>query len=260
MLKRQFSFREKESKSLRCSGLGKAAVLQSLSWLGYEQEAITFRNKMIFIDGDYFEVLLIALLESAGVEIISPQSKVTFEGISGHCDFIIEDEGRKKVVEVKTANDNFFGAVKRSSSALEDRGYLTQAGVYCAGLGLEDFIFLIKNKNNGELMEIEGKPDKELVSRAARVIAKIKKMRCPEDILAEASGIRAPLPVKEFFRKQETGKFLVPPSMAYSPYRSAFYETAIGKNGYGKETNYCTGVKKEVTDQSLKASFRKEKG
>lgn len=255
MMKRQFEIRQKESKSLRISGLGKPAVLQALSWLGHEQESVSFQSKMRFFDGDVFEAQIVALAKSIGINITDDQLEVRFEGVKGHVDGIFEG----KLVEIKTANDNFFKAVQRTPLALEDRGYLTQAGCYCAGLGLEDYLFLLKNKNTGELFEVEGKPDRELVSRAGRVIHKIQGMKNAEDILAPESGIRAPVPVKEFYKKEETGKFLLPQAMAYSPYRSAFYDLRTGKNGYNKDTEYCVGVKELVKDEELKDAFNRNR-
>lgn len=260
MLSRQFEIRQKDAKGLRCSGLGYPAVLQALSWLGFPKEEVDFQSKLRFFTGDVFEAEIVALCRSIGIKITGDQTKLTFHGISGHCDGILELEtGQKKLLEIKTANDNFFKMVQRNPKNLEDRGYLTQVSVYCEALGLPEYLILINNKNTGELLEVEGEPDLALIGRAARIIQKIKLLEKPEDILAPGSGLSAPPPEEEVFKKQATGKLLVPTSMKYSPYAGAFYKTRGELNGYNKLTGYVVGLHETVTSESLKEAFNREK-
>jgi len=251
---KQFTDYEDDIKhgGLRLSSLGKPAVLQAIELTAVrdeliecgvyqEEEGASSRLRELFHRGDQYEALVMFVLQLYGYKVISTQETVSFMGVPGHTDAIIETPfGDQLLLEVKTMSDYYFKQFVKCQN--DDRGYITQLATY-AYCTSKTPVWICLNKGNHEVAVIEPVP--EQLDRAltrARVIIPIltDKISCVDDILA---NLKAPPGVEEVYRKHKTDKFLLAPSIKYSPYRSMFYELVTEPNGYGKDTEYILNVR-----------------
>lgn len=129
------------------SQLGKPGCYLSLLKLGLidGDGDTSFRQKLIFQFGDYFEELLIFLLQSQGFEVTRQQEEVDFLGVKGHIDGVVNDT---TIIEVKTMSGYIFD--KFVAGSMEHSAYYTQLGIYSHMLDLPA-VWLVLNKQTFEL-------------------------------------------------------------------------------------------------------------
>lgn len=226
----------RQKGGVRMSNIGKPAVILALAQLGYVEPEPKGKSRFIFMTGDFYENWLEVMLRQYGFEILESQPTVEYLGITGHADFVIMNPGtgRPLVIEAKTMSENYARMFSRELN--DDRGYISQLAMYSRGLG-HDATWLCFNKGNSETFEIvppEGLLDNAL-DRAEQVIGRIRKVRTLDDVLTK---FRVPPPRPEVYRKQLTGKNLLPSSLSFSPFKRALYKTTDEDNGYGKMTTY----------------------
>lgn len=234
-----------DKRVLRISSLGRPAVLQALNipsvreqlselnlWNNVEPNSFALRDA--FHRGDQFEAFMIFHLRRLGFNIISTQECVNFLGVEGHPDVVIERNGERLLLEIKTLSDNYFRQFVRDPD--DERGYVTQLSLYQACLNVPA-VWLCLNKCTHELVVVE--PNVEALAkakeRAERIIPLFEKIKSFEDIF---KYFKAPPPIREFFKRRQTGRKLLPLSMRYSPHRQLFYHILVEENGYGKATEY----------------------
>lgn len=210
------------------SEIGKPAVLLGLKALGVS-EVVSPASKLRFHFGDVFEALIVQILISYGLEVTDVQKEVAYSGIPGHIDGIVNGD---TVLEVKTMSDSYYQRFTKQPD--DSRGYLTQLNFYCHLLGLKG-VWLCINKQTYELALIELIPDPTLLERGKKIIQVLPNIVTINDVL---DNFDAPEPVTEFFKKQPTGKYLVPETMKYSNCVDVFYECVVEPNGYKKPTKY----------------------
>lgn len=231
---------DRERSGLRMSGLGKPAAVQALNHLGFYEPEPTGAPRLIFHIGDVYENWLEQQIKAyPGLDVISSQGEVDFMGVKGHYDFVVEGrEGDALLVEAKTMSDGYSKQfVKNANDA---RGYATQLALYNHTTGI-NAVWVCYNKGTGQNFIVL--PDygvlTERLGRAEDIIKRMSGLKKLDDLL---NTFRAPPPYPEVYKKEETGKNLVPLNMKYTPFRYVLYDIEIGSNGYGKETEYVKGI------------------
>lgn len=255
-LRRHMNPREKYT-GLRLSQIGKPAVLQALWGLGFEYDGgVALQQRLTFHLGDVFESLLAFLLEAAGYRIVDHNNStlnhgtdaaggyIEFMGVRGHSDFVVESpEGEQFIVEAKTANDRYFTQFTKSPD--DERGYVSQLVLYEQALDLPG-CWVVFNKNTSEIgvQFLTDDTRKKAISRAQHIIPLLQGIEHIDDLYfaIQEGKVSAPPPVPEVYKRQQTGGYLVPPSMKFTKYRHCFYDITVDRNGYGKETEYVVGV------------------
>lgn len=231
---------DRQRGGLRMSNIGKPAAVLALLHLGYVEPEPRGKSRIIFHMGDMYENWLEVMLKVYGFEMLDSQPEVKFMGITGHADFVIRDPESKEplIIEAKTMSEGYARMFQRELN--DDRGYISQLAMYSRGLGY-DATWVCFNKGNAETFEIvpnEGLMEQKL-DRAEQVIRRVRLIRSVDDILEQ---VRVPPPRPEVYQKKETGKYLVPGSLSYSPFKRALYVTSDGKNNYGKDTTYVDSI------------------
>jgi hypothetical protein len=234
---------DRQKGGLRMSNIGKPAVVLALAHLGYVEPEPKGKSRFIFLTGDMYENWLEVMLKVYGFEIIDSQPEMNFLGITGHADFVIKNPATNEplILEAKTMSEGYARMFSRELN--DDRGYISQLAMYSHGYRKEptDCTWICFNKGNSETFEIvppEGLLLQRL-DRAEQVIKRVRQVKSLDDIL---ELVRVPPPRAEVYKKQETGKYLVPGSLSYSPFKRALYVTSDGKNGYGKDTTYVDRI------------------
>lgn len=241
---------DRQKGGLRMSNIGKPAAVLALAHLGYVEPEPKGKSRIIFLMGDMYENWLEVMLKVYGFEIIESQPEMNFMGITGHADFVIKNPENDEplIIEAKTMSEGYARMFSRELN--DDRGYISQLGMYSHGYRKEptDCTWVCFNKGNAETFELV--PPEGLIlqrlDRAEQVIKRVRRVKSVEDILEQ---VRVPPPRPEVYQKKETGKFLVPGSLSYSPFKRALYVTSDGTNGYGKPTTY---VDREADSAHLK--------
>lgn len=239
----------KESHGLRISQLGKPAVVQAaqlshiseeLQTLGLDiREKKDLRMIELLHRGDQWEEWVTALATIRGFPPITQQKEVEYMGVKGHIDFLLDLGSGPVVVEVKTMSGNYFNQFSRHQN--DDRGYLTQLTCYSKALGLPGvWLCLDKSTHNVKVIPHPGEAAAQQVEeRLSRIIPKLQSISCLKDVFEQFAP---PPPVAEVFKRADTGRWLVPPSMRWSPVKYLFYKISSEMNGYGKPTEYVVGV------------------
>jgi hypothetical protein len=231
---------DRQRGGLRMSNIGKPAAVLALAQLGYVEPEPKGRSRLIFHTGDMYENWLEVMLKVYGFDIIDSQPEVKFMGILGHADFVImhPDTKRPLIIEAKTMSEGYSRMFSRELN--DDRGYISQLAMYSRGLG-HDATWVCWNKGNSETFELtppEGLMD-DAVLRAEKVITAVRKIKTLDDVFKH---VRVPPPRPEVYKKEQTERLLVPSSLSYSPFKTVFYKTSDGKNGYGKDTTYVDEI------------------
>jgi hypothetical protein len=152
--------RKEEPRNLRLSSAGKCARALAYDYLGFDQsgKVIDSRAKMVFWLGDAVELTVVCLAKLAGISITGTgkdQIKVDLKvgdgvEISGHPDGIVEHEGERFLLEVKSMTSYGFSEFERGTI---NETYLCQVDSYMEALGLEKCVFVAINKESGVLGE-----------------------------------------------------------------------------------------------------------
>lgn len=218
------------------SSLGKPMIELALRKLGYfpsKTTALPVKLSVIFDFGHWFERYLICLMEEYGIFVKGYQQEVEFFGLTGHIDFYLGDV----VVDVKTmSDDNFKKFTQRPHDGL---GYVTQLSVYASALGKKG-AWLIFNKGTNQLAYVTLPDDikEQTVVTAEEKLTNLNAINSLEDIAYE----EVPSPQPEVYKRQQTGRFLIPPSMHHNPYMNCLYRLEEGISNYGEKRLYVTGI------------------
>ncbi len=183
--------------------------------------------------GDVFESLIVQILSASGVSVTDTQLEVYLDDIPGHIDGIVNED---TVIEIKTMSDSYFRKFTKEPD--DSRGYLTQLNTYCHVLGGKHGVWLCLNKQTNDLALVPLVPDKQVIQRAKDVIKYVKEVNSFADIF---EYFQAPDAEREVFKRQDTGKYVLPESMRYCIFAPCFYEIQQELNGYKKLTDYVVG-------------------
>lgn len=231
---------DRQRGGLRMSSIGKPAVVQALAKLGYTELEPKGKSRYIFMTGDFFENSLECFFQMYGIHILEAQTSLEYLGISGHLDFVVKSPVTREpvIVEAKTMSSNYARMFKKEQD--DSRGYLSQLAMYKASKQY-DASWLCLDKGNSDLFEIEpnlGELDAAL-NRASQVISRMDRVKSLDDVL---STFRIPPPRPEKFRNAMTGKMIAPPSLSYSPFKTALYKITTEPNGYKRDTDYVVDL------------------
>lgn len=195
-------YKQKESKikrypcnANRASGLGYAVpelegclrrgVYERTHW---EQKALhDGRLQMIFDEGNHQEIQIYKDLMEADVQIIEQQTSYSWPEyqITGHIDgkLVVEDAGDGATTttipcEIKTMAPHIFDAINKFEDFKNKpwhRSYMVQITLYMLMQGIDEAIFILKNKSTGELKQLNCELDYELGEAAIRAAETINK-------------------------------------------------------------------------------------
>lgn len=257
-----------EYTGLRLSQIGKPGVLQALWSLGFPHSGgLAIKHRLTFHSGDVFEALLVLLLQAAGYEIldwnnnniytgvdpVTEDKYVEFEGVRGHTDIVVRDtvDNSVFIIEAKTSNDRYFTSFMKKPD--DERGYVSQLALYQKSLDLPGcWVFFNKNTSEFGVQFLPEDLKESALARAHVLIPILRDIKKWDNLVdSVANGVlQAPPPINEVFQRKQTGALLVPQSMKYSPYRHCFYDIIVETNGYLKPTEYVVGVKQKIVHPS----------
>lgn len=170
----KFNFKRKGGARLpSMSQVGKPFCQLHAEKLGWEKlpEVNSFKIKMLY--GDMTEVIAVALLLAAGIEIVDLNKRVLLNteagDISGELDLIIRDGNSYSLWDIKSASKFAFEKKFESYQALKDNddfGYLEQLYGYTKAERTEtpDIKaggWIAINKESGEMKVVHADPDDE---------------------------------------------------------------------------------------------------
>lgn len=229
---------DRQKGGLRMSSMGKPASVIALEHLGYSEPEPRGKSRLIFHTGDMFENFLEVMLQTYGIEIISSQGEVSYKGIKGHYDYIVNLGGQHVVVEAKTMSANYAKQFKRGVNDV--RGYLTQLSLYWSATMLPA-VWVCLDKGTNEVFIVEPIEEEmyDALSRVDNILGRIDKINTIEDVFKQT---QVPPARPEVYKGSETGRLLLPTSMSYSTYKHALYKLVDDYNGYGKFTTYVEDV------------------
>ena len=209
------------------SQVGKPFCQLHAEKLGWEKvaESDSFKVKMLY--GDMTEVIAVAMLLSAGVEITDLNRRVRMpikDGLelSGELDLVIKDGNNYSVWDIKTASRFSFEKKFASYKALQendDFGYLPQLFGYTAAMeeeypGVKAGGWIAISKESGELKIVEADTnDHDLyVDKIKSTVAKLEKAD-------ETNFKRSFEDIEETFYKKPTGNRKLAMNCTYCGFR-----------------------------------------
>jgi len=140
----------------------------------------------VFLEGNIHEDAVLRLLSDAGVKIQEQQRSFLWREyeLSGHVDAMVVDENGNKIpLEIKSASPNAFLAVKKlkpmellKSKYTWQRKYPGQLILYMLMSNSERGILLFKNKASGELFQMDFELNDETLEYAEKIIQKLERV------------------------------------------------------------------------------------
>ena len=250
-LYKQLVIREKDNDiRLRPSMLGKPAIdIVSRKFFPelYRDNITEDRFWQLLHDGDTFECDYRVHLELLGIPVLDTQVQCDWHGVIGSADIVVELDGKRVLLELKTGNDGYYKSILKMQSAdgrvfrygqewikhhylLSEysnyRGHLTQGAIYGDALECDEVVIVLKDKDTSEVLlyNMTRKEKEEHLARAARVVEAWDYCDSfPETFLY--TGI--PAPRKEIQNRVHTGRYLVNPSLYGSPIIPLIYEWSL---------------------------------
>ena len=239
-VKRQFTDRSGQRSYIGASALSRPDVLLGLMKLGYPyiSKPYALSTSSIFHLGDVFEALILNMMNAFGLKVTGEQSEIRIpdSDVYGHIDGLVDE--LDAVVEVKTMATSYFKSfVKKPDNY---RGYLTQLAVYKYCMGKRNAFWVCFDKETSRVKTVV--PDEELLQQywesSLLRAQSIRSFKTIEDVVL----LDPPDPIPEVYKKQETGRLMLPTSMRYTPYYEAFYNTSIGTDNYRHSKVYVDGL------------------
>lgn len=125
-------------------------------------------KKKIF-GGFTFECFIAYILEREELQYTFQQdtklATLTGPVVSGHPDFVVEDSF---IIECKELTDSRFRVWQKRGVLLAEYQYAIQLGVYMLSLGIHEGLFIVSNRDTGEVFteEITGKLATDIVNNS----------------------------------------------------------------------------------------------
>lgn len=169
----------------------------------WQEEALyDMGRQYIFDEGNLHEGAVLRTLEEAGFKLIEQQRPFEWKKyqITGTIDAKILNDGKVIPIEIKSFSDWSWRAINSiedmlKSKAVYMRGYPAQMQLYLLLDEKEEGAFILKNKTNGFLKQIDVKLDfsfgESLIQKAERINAHIQAGTLPDRILYDdnVSGV-----------------------------------------------------------------------
>lgn len=135
-------------------------VYDRLNWK--EKALLSTRTLLIFREGNLHEGAVMKLLTEAGFNLVETQRPFEWEKIQirGRIDARVKLNGRLIPLEIKSSNSYDFDAINCQADLLKSskhwvRGYAAQMQLYLLMTNEPDGVLLLKNKQSGQLKEID---------------------------------------------------------------------------------------------------------
>jgi len=140
----------------RMSGAGACARALSAEMLGYRREPAPSWLKTSATEGKWHEQRLVSELRGRGLEVKGQQQEVFLKlqncTVVGHIDGIVIKDGREMLLEIKSMSQYEFERWKRGKF-IEFPAYADQITCYMEALGLQQAMYLVKNRSSGYIDE-----------------------------------------------------------------------------------------------------------
>lgn len=147
--------RRDERKYMGMSGIGhKCDRYIWLKFRGFKGRDTSGQAIMIFELGDMVEGQVIKWLNAAGYTVEGEQEAFTDHCgfFTGHCDGIIHGVTKEPhILEIKSANDNRFKAMRQTGVRAVSSEYYCQVQCYMGYSGHRRALFVVMNKNNCDI-------------------------------------------------------------------------------------------------------------
>lgn len=179
----------------------------------WEEKEITDQHlQLIYDEGHKQERAVLLDLARNGVEVYRQQERVSFPEyrLEGHIDGVFKHRS-EHLIEIKSVSDHIFPKVNTLEDFLKSsfpwhRCYPYQVNVYLRGLGLKRGLFILKNKNNGELKEIPFTYNKDLVEWAFWTCKKVNEtVDYIRNMLQEVYDIKE---IADFSKRQDAVDYM----------------------------------------------------
>ena len=184
-IRKQFSRRD--DVSLRMSGIGRPVCQQILMMQKYSKES-SYNDIMRFLFGDLIEAVAMLVIKAAGIDVVAEQKSCSLvldkENIKGTLDVIIDENGTKKVWDIKSASpysfDHKFGNGYDKIKEDDAFGYIVQGHLYGEANNLPFGGWIVINKSTGEWAVVDAPEDdgserKRVLHQAEDIIKVVKR-------------------------------------------------------------------------------------
>jgi len=157
-------------------GCLRRGVYERTHW--QEKEMIGPETQLIFDEGNRQEVAVLQDLSEAGVQIIEQQTAFAWEkyNITGHIDGVYIDDFKSIPVEIKSMHPGIYDQI----TSFEDfkkhpwtRAYMAQIMLYMLFKNIDVGIFILKNKSNGQLRQVNVALDYDLAEACIKTAEQI---------------------------------------------------------------------------------------
>ena len=223
------------------SQIGKPMCQLQASKLGWKEADKPNHFKIMMAYGDMTEVLAVAILLSAGIEITDMNKKVKLStkagDLYGELDLVIK-LGDKSVWDIKSASswsyDKRFASYEQLKKQ-DDFGYCCQLFGYARAEGVKAGGWIVVNKGTGEIKVIEADPEDEdyyidLIEQRALQISKTTE---------DAHFERLYDDTLETYYKRSTGNRKLQMPCTFCDYKfSCWPDLKYAKNPVSKAGNY----------------------
>lgn len=226
---------------IRGSSLGDPLAVLILKKLGYRapDRQLTILDRHFLYEGHEAEARMISTLMMFGFGIHDLQTEVEYGGYKGHIDLMIEGE---TVVDVKAVKNASFNRMTGKKPYISDR-YKTQIAFYKKALGIDKGGLLLYNRDTSDIAFVDLSNDEDSLNELDFKLDVLEQNMTLEELWEREEDL-IPAVSKEVYKGADTGNFLLPDSMRFSEYKTAFYElSGPTLNGYNREQTYVLGYK-----------------
>ena len=183
-IKKQFSRRE--GSKLRMSGIGRPVCQQILSMQDCPKES-SYNDIMRFLFGDLIEAVAMLVIKAAGIKVVGEQKPCSIvldkENIKGTLDVILDEDGTKKVWDIKSASPfSFDQKFKNGYDKIKEDdpfGYIVQGHLYGEANNMPFGGWIVINKSTGEWAVVDAPEDiserKRVLQQADNIVKVVKK-------------------------------------------------------------------------------------
>ncbi len=183
-IRKQFSRRD--DASLRMSGIGRP-ICQQILMLDKQPKESSYNDIMRFLFGDLIEAVAMLVIKAAGIDVVAEQKPCSIvldkENIKGTLDVIIDEDGTKKVWDIKSASpysfDHKFGNGYDKIKEDDAFGYIVQGHLYGEANDLPFGGWIVINKSTGEWAVVDAPNDieerKRVIKQANTIVKTVKK-------------------------------------------------------------------------------------
>lgn len=243
---------QNQNFNLSMSKVGRPTCQLQMEKAGAPREALPYNFAMQMLLGDTMEILAVAIMKAAGVNIEATQQKceidVNGEVIFGRDDVEIDGE----VWDIKSCSPwSFNNKFKRGFNAVaqEDSfGYVCQGYGYAEGRGMPFGGWICLEKSTGEWEVCPAHPDQEVHDKAIEEIRETVDM-----ITSDKPFERCFTDEAEVFRKKETGNRILCKtcefcSFKYSCWPGLQHKPQIASDAKHPKWVYYTHIEENTAD------------